>query len=80
MMISKATYLTPRDISNLRRMLPPDIAALIPQRPQYLGNLLSHIRARGEHEAAYLVHRTAGTLRHEWAEYLSSLDAVEQDE
>jgi hypothetical protein len=80
MMISKATYLTSLDVSNLRSVLPTDVADLVPQRAQYLGNLLNRLHAMGEHEAAYLVHRAAGTLRSEWAEYLSSFDAVEQDE
>jgi protein-tyrosine phosphatase len=80
MRLSEATYLTSRDVNNLRSMLPPDIADFVPPKPQYLGNLLSRMHNAGEHEAAYLVHRAAGTLRSEWAEYLSSFDAVEQDE
>jgi hypothetical protein len=74
MRLSEATYLTARDVSNLRRMLPPDIADLVPKRAQYLGNLLNRLHNMGEHEAAYMVHRAAGNLRPDWAEYLSSFD------
>jgi hypothetical protein len=67
-MIPEATYLTARDVSNLRSVLPSDVAELVIPKPQYLGNLLRRLHSMGEHEAAYLVHRTAATIRPDWAE------------